>query len=235
MFGLLDSTTARRRTMPVTIGPGGLAPVVVLAGIFGAFGAWVGIPVAMAALVGGIGGTASLLVHELGHVRAARRSEGIRSAAVSLIWLGAATRLEGRYESGREQARVAIAGPRASFAFAAALLAAVFLPVPFAVKELVLVLVCFNVAIGVLNLPAYPLDGHKLVVGLLWCATGSERKARRIIRRIGLGWAVVELPSAAFLLVQRPHLGLAVVLMAASFFAQKRFAGKPRPISSARG
>lgn len=228
MFGLLDSTAARRRTMPVTIGPGGLAPVVVLAGIFGAFGAWVGIPVAMAALVGGIGGTASLLVHELGHVRAARRSEGIRSAAVSLIWLGAATRLEGRYESGREQARVAIAGPRASFAFAAALLAAVFLPVPFAVKELVLLLVLFNVAIGVLNLlPAYPLDGHKLAVGLLWCATGSERKARRIIRRIGVGWAVVELPSAAFLLVQRPPLGLAVVAMAASFFAQKLLCAKP--------
>ncbi len=141
MFGLLDSTAAHGRTMPVTIGPGGLAPVVVLAGIFGAFGAWVGVPVAMAALVGGIGGTASLLVHELGHVRAARRSAGIRSAAVSLIWLGAATRLEGRYESGREQARVAIAGPRASFALAAALLAAVFLPMPFAVKELVLVLV----------------------------------------------------------------------------------------------
>jgi Zn-dependent protease len=235
MFGLGQPQDVRRRRVPVSIGPGGLAPVVVLAGVFGALGAKVGLPVAMAALIGAIGGTASLLVHELGHVSAARRSAGIRSAAVSLIWLGAATRFEGAYANGREQARVAIAGPEASFAFALSLLAAVFLPVPFAVKELLLILVLFNVAIGVLNLfPAHPLDGHKLAVGLLWCATGSEKKARKIIRRVGLGWAAVELPSAAILLVQRPHLGLAVVVMAASFFAQKRFAGKPRASSAAR-
>ncbi len=67
-----------------------------------------------------------------------------------------------------------------------------FLPVPFAVKELMLILVLFNVAIGVLNLvPAHPLDGHKLAVGMLWCAISSG-KARKIIRRIGLGWAAVE-------------------------------------------
>ena len=229
MVGLRGSQAARRPRVPVTIGPGGLAPVLVLAAVFGAFGAKAGLPVAMAALLGGIGGTASLLVHELGHVRAARRLAGIRSAAVSLIWAGAATRFEGSYANGREQARVAIAGPQASLAFALSLLAAVFLPVPLAVKELLLVLVLFNVAIGLLNLvPAHPLDGHKLAVGLLWCATGSERKARKIIRRIGLGWAAIELPSAAFLLVQKPHLGLALVVMAASLFVQKRLTRNPR-------
>jgi Zn-dependent protease len=228
MFGLRDSKDTNRPRLPVEIGPGGLAPVVALAAVFGAFGAKAGLPVAMAALLGGIGGTASLLVHELGHVRAARRLAGIRSAAVSLIWAGAATRFEGSYANGREQAKVAIAGPHASFAFALSLLLAVFLPIPLVVKEMLLILVFFNVAIAVLNLvPAHPLDGHKLAVGLLWCATGSEKKARKVIRRIGIGWAVVELPSAAFLLVQKPHLGLAVVVMAASFIAQKRFARKP--------
>jgi Zn-dependent protease len=234
MLGLRDPQDVRHRRVPVTIGPGGLAPVLLLAALFGAFGAKAGLHVVLAALLGGIGGTASLLVHELGHVSAARRLEGIRSAKVSLIWLGAATRFEGAYANGREQARVAIAGPEASFALALSLLAAVFLPMPLAGKELLLILVLFNVAIGVLNLiPAHPLDGHKLAVGLLWCATGSEKKARRIIRRIGIGWAVVELPSAAFLLVQRPNLGLAVVVMAASLFAQKRFARKPRASSNA--
>jgi Zn-dependent protease len=229
MFVLRDSQDVQRGRVPVSIGPGGLAPVFVLAALFGIVGAKAGLPIAMAALIGGIGGTASLLVHELGHVSAARRSAGLRSAAVSLIWLGAATRFEGAYADGREQARVAIAGPEASFAFAFALLAAAFLPMPLVGKELLLILILFNVAIGVLNLiPGHPLDGHKLAVGLLWCATGSEKRARRIIRRIGFGWAAVELPSAAFLLVQRPHLGLAVVAMAASLFAQKCFARKPR-------
>jgi Zn-dependent protease len=225
MFGLRGSPAAFRRTVPVTIGPGGLAPVVLLAGVFAAFGSRAGIPIGIAALLGGVGGTASLLVHELGHVSAARRSAGIRSATVSLIWLGAATRLEGRYASGREQARVAIAGPEASFACALVLVAACFLPLPLDLKKAGLLLALFNVLIGLLNLvPASPLDGHKFVVGLLWCATGSEQKARRVIRRVGLGWAAVELPAAALLLLQRPLLGFAVVAIAASLLVQNRVA-----------
>jgi Zn-dependent protease len=223
-----QSQDAHDPRVPVNIGLGALGPVLLLAALFGFFGAKSGVPVAMAALLGGIGGASSLLVHEFGHVRAARRSPGIRSAAVSLIWLGAATRFEGKYSSGRDQARVAIAGPRASFILAVSLVATCFFPMPFEFKGAVLLLAFFNLVVGVLNLvPAYPLDGHKVAVGLLWCATGSEKKARRILRRIGFGWVAVELPSAAFLLVQKPHLGLAVVLMGASAFAQRRFGRKP--------
>jgi Zn-dependent protease len=213
---------------PVTIGRGGLAPVVALAGLFALYGARTGVPVALAAALGAVGGTASLIVHELGHVQAARRLEGIRSASVSLIWLGAATRFEGRYDSGREQAKVAIAGPRASFNMALALGAMCFLPMPMVYKQAVLLLALFNVAIGVLNLvPAYPLDGYKLVVGLLWSATGSEKRARRIIRRIGLGWAALELPATAVLLVERPNVGIAIAVAAVSFYVQKRLTRKP--------
>ena len=61
MFGLRDSKNASRRRLPVTIGPGGLAPIVVLAAVFGGFGAKAGLPVGMSALLGGIGGTASAL------------------------------------------------------------------------------------------------------------------------------------------------------------------------------
>jgi Zn-dependent protease len=228
MFGLRHSDDAHRPPAPVSIGPGGLAPVLLLTALFAVFGYKLGVPVAMAALLGGIGGTASLLIHELGHVRAARRSAGIRSAAVSLIWLGAATRFEGRYESGGEQARVAIAGPEASFLLAVSLVAACFLPMPFHVKEAVLLLVFFNVAIGLMNLlPAYPLDGHKFAFGLLWSATGSEKKARRILRRIGIGWAALELPGAVVLFAAKPSIGIVVVVTAATLFAQKRFARTP--------
>src|SRR6187200_1572184 len=96
----------------VTIGRGGFAPIALLAALFGLYGIRTGIPVTLAACLGALGGTASLLVHELGHVQAARRLPGIRTASVSLIWFGAATRLEGTYATGRDQAKVAIAGPR---------------------------------------------------------------------------------------------------------------------------
>jgi Zn-dependent protease len=213
---------------PVAIGFGGLVPIAFLAGVFAVFASATHIPVALAALLGGIGGTASLLVHELGHVRAARRLSGIRSAKIPLMWAGAATRFEGRYESGREQARVAIAGPQASFGFALSLVALCYIPTPILFKDMLLALALFNVLLGVLNLvPAYPLDGHKIVVGLLWSATGSEGRARRIIRRIGVGWAALEFPSAVALLFARPQVGIVAVVLAASFIVQKRFVRKP--------
>jgi Zn-dependent protease len=218
-----------QRTVPIRIGADGLAPVTVMAAAFATFALETGLPVVMAALLGAVGIAASLLVHEFGHVRAARRVAGIRVVGISLIWLGAATRFEGGFENGREQARVAIAGPGASFAFALSLVALCVLPMPTPVKEAVLFLALFNVALAVMNLvPAYPLDGYKVAVGLLWSATGSEKKARKIIRRIGMGCAAIELPSAVFLLAQRPQLGVAVAVMAGGFVAQQRFVARKR-------
>src|SRR6266851_2858224 len=211
--------------IPVTIGPGGLAPVFALGGLFAMIGLQGGLPVATATVIGAIGGTASLIVHELGHVRAARKLTGLRPTGVALIWLGAATRLEGAYLSGRDQAKVAIAGPRASFGVAIALIPVLFLPIPVGLKNIVLTLAALNVAIGVLSLiPANPLDGYKLIVGLLWSVLGSEIAARRLIRRLALAWVTVEIVGTAVLLVEKPLLGTTVAAIGASLFGQKRYA-----------
>jgi len=207
------------------MGRGANAPALVLALVFMAFGFQNDLPLGFAAALGWFGGTASLLIHELGHVRAASRVDGIHGAGVSLIWLGAATNLDGAYESGRDQTKVALAGPRASFGLAIMLtVAAVLLPVPVALKELIFALALFNVALGAFNLvPTNPLDGHKIIVGLLWSATGSEERARRLIRRAGYAWLALELGTSTLLLVERPALGFAIAAVAALFYAQKRF------------
>jgi Zn-dependent protease len=211
--------------IPVTIGQGGLAPVLALGALFAWIAAQGGLPIATAAVVGAIGGTASLIAHELGHVRAARKLTGLRPIGVSLIWLGAATRLEGAYASGRDQARVAIAGPRVSFGVAISLIPVLFLPIPVGLKDIVITLAALNIAIGVLSLiPANPLDGYKLIVGLLWSALGSETSARRLIRRVAFGWAAVEIVGTGVLLVEKPVLGTLVVVMGASLFGQKLYA-----------
>jgi len=210
-------------TVPVHIGRSALAPILFMSVMFTILGVKVGLPLVPSAIFGGVGGVVSLLFHELGHVRAATHVPSVRPTSVSLIWAGAATSLEGRYRSGGDQVRVAIAGPQASFAFAFSLIAVCFLPAPLEVKEPLLLLALFNIALGVLNLfPAYPLDGYKVATGLLWSLTGSEGKARKILRRVGIGWAVVELPAALLLLVERPLLGSLVLGAALTLVAQKR-------------
>jgi Zn-dependent protease len=214
-----------RSPIPVTIGPGGLAPVLALGALFAGIGARGGLPIATAAVIGAIGGTASLVAHELGHVRAARKLVGLRPIGVSLIWLGAATRLDGAYASGRDQVKVAIAGPRVSFGVALSMVPLFFLPIPVGLKDILVTLAALNVAIAVLSLiPANPLDGYKLIVGLLWSALGSEAAARRLIRRLAVGWIVVEVAAAGILLVTRPLLGATVLAIGASLAGQKHFA-----------
>ena len=214
-----------RWPVPIVLSRGALVPLGVFALIFVAFSG-LSSPAALVAvaLFGGIGGVVSLVVHELGHVTIARRLSGVRPEKVSVMSLGAAAHFDGAYRSGREQVRMALGGPEASFAFALALFAPVFLPAPLWLKVGLLELALLNAAIGGLSLlPVHPLDGHKLVVGLVWWALGSEEKARRIIRRIGKGLLAVDLSLSVILLVERPLLGATVIAVAAVAYGQKRF------------
>jgi Zn-dependent protease len=210
--------------VPVTIGPGGFAPVLIFAALFCLISARAGMPVATATVLGGVGGTASLLAHELGHVRAARKVTGLRPLGVSLIWLGAVTRLEGAYASGRDQIRVAIAGPSVSFGVALSLAPVFLLPISVGLKSIVIALAALNVGLGLLSLiPANPLDGYKVLVGILWSVLGSEAAARRLLRRAAMSWVAVELLGTSVLLVERPFLGATVIAIGASLFGQNLF------------
>jgi Zn-dependent protease len=208
----------------LAIGRGAAGPVLVLGGLFALVAARAGLPIAVAAAVGAVGGPLSLIVHELGHARAARKCSGVRPVAVSLNWLGAALRLEGRYATAGEQARVAIAGPTASFALAAAVLFWLrALPMPLALKEIAAMLALFNVGVGAMNLiPASPLDGYKLVVAFFWSRLCTDAAARRLLRRLAVGLAAVEIPGAGILTVEKPALGMVVIMLAAGHFGQKR-------------
>lgn len=221
-----------RAPLPVTVGRGGFLPVAVLSLLFAGIAYSVHAPVAGAALVGAIGGTASLVAHEIGHLVAARRIGGVRPIGVSLIWLGAAARLEGAYERGSSQTRVAIAGPATSFLLAVALVPVLHLPLTPGLKQLVLLLLLFNVAVSAANLiPVSPLDGHKVIVGVLWSMLGSEWAARRLIRRFALAWVGLELLAASSLLVEKPALGATVLSIAAGVYGQKLFVRRTRRIA----
>lgn len=212
--------------IPVSIGPGGFFPFLLVGALFGFVGSRLGMAVAPAAAVGAVGGTGSLIAHELGHLAAARKVRGVRPLGVSLVWLGAVTTFEGRYRSGRDQTRVALAGPATSLLVAAALgVPALWVPMHVAVRELILALIVFNVAVALFNLlPIHPLDGHKAIVGAVWSLLGTEDAARRVIRSFGAAWLWLEALGTVVLVAARPADGAFVVLLLAGFAAQSRFA-----------
>jgi len=220
--------------VPIVVSRGALVPVAVFALIFmglsGVSGAGALATVAVVGGLGGVGGIVSLIVHELGHVSVAKRLSGVRPEKVSVMCLGAAAHLEGSYRNGREQARMALGGPEGSFAFALALSLPVFFPAPAGLEVAALALALLNVAIGVLSLlPVHPLDGHKVVVGLVWWAVGSEEDARRLIKRLGAGLIAVDFTVAVVLLAARPLIGVTVTALAAVALVQKQFIGRLKP------
>lgn len=215
--------------VPIVFSRGALVPVGVFALLFVAVsGESQPGALAIAAFFGGAGGVLSLIVHELGHVSIGRRLSGIRPEKVSVMWFGAAAHFDGAYRNGREQARMALGGPTASFAFATGLTVPLFFPAPTSLKVGTLALALLNVGIGGLSLlPVHPLDGHKLVVGLVWWLVGSETRARRIVKRVGTGLLAVDLAMATLLLAERPVLGATVIAVAAVAYGQKRFVRPP--------
>src|SRR3954454_8360268 len=116
-----------RWPVPIVLSRGALVPLIVFALMFVAFsGGSKPFVLAAAALLGGVGGVVSLIVHELGHVSVARRLSGVTPEKVSVMCFGAAAHLDGSYRNGREKARMALGGPEASFVFALALSVPVF-------------------------------------------------------------------------------------------------------------
>jgi Zn-dependent protease len=132
----------------------------------------------------------SLLAHEIGHALVARRA-GLRVRGITLWLLGGVAQLEDEPANPRDELRVAIVGPAVSLALAGAFgLAAAALSVVGAPAVAVIVaawLALGNVALAVFNLlPAAPLDGGRVLRGLLWRHHGNRVRASVTATRAGV-------------------------------------------------
>lgn len=143
-------------------------------------------------VAGALGLFVSVVLHELAHAVTARRF-GIRMRGITLFLFGGVAEMEGEPPSPRAEFWVAIAGPLASFgvALAAGLLA--FLGrgagVPLPVNVVFSYIALLNAVLAVFNLiPAFPLDGGRVLRSLLWGWKGRLRWATRITSRIGSGF-----------------------------------------------
>jgi Zn-dependent protease/CBS domain-containing protein len=121
----------------------------------------------------------SVLLHELGHSLVAIRS-GIAIESITLFIFGGVARLASEPRDGGTELRIAAAGPLVSI-----LLAAFFAAIAYsgafggASGAVARYLAIVNVGVAVFNLvPAFPLDGGRLLRGALWRPLGKLRATR---------------------------------------------------------
>jgi Zn-dependent protease/CBS domain-containing protein len=136
---------------------------------------------------------ASLLAHELAHSVVAMR-RGVRVEGITLWLFGGVSRFSSESSSPGAQALITFVGPLTSL-----LLGVVFFGVSVAVgggaqpsllSATLSWLGYINILLGVFNLlPAFPLDGGRLLQSLIWLRTGDRLRATNIAARIGMAFA----------------------------------------------
>ncbi|MEZ5815924.1 MAG: site-2 protease family protein [Hyphomicrobiaceae bacterium] len=148
-------------------------------------------------ILGTIGLFASIVVHEFAHALVARRYD-MPISGITLFLFGGVAEMGDEPPTPRAEFWMAIAGPIASFVIAALLYlvyAASNSPgtpgiMPFAAT--VGYLAAINLAVAVFNLlPAFPLDGGRVLRSLLWWWKGDLHWASRIAAGSGMVLAIL--------------------------------------------
>ena len=147
----------------------------------------------------GIGGAfgyfLSVVLHELSHSLVAR-TYGVEMRGITLFIFGGIAEMPGEVPTPKSELVIAAAGPAASFGIALAagglgsLGGRAGWPEPS--TKVLLYLAFLNGALAVFNLmPAFPLDGGRILRSLLWGWKGSLRWATRISASIGGGFGLL--------------------------------------------
>ena len=150
----------------------------------------------------------SSVSHDLAHALVARR-RGVEVQAIGVSFFGGATPLDPTSPNPGDDAAIAASGPLTSIGIATLLfaisVAVVALGDGFRPAAGVLsVLVLLNLLLGVVNLvPAYPLDGGRIVRDLAWRRSGSERSGWRAASLSGRVTGVIVIAIGIALLL--PH------------------------------
>jgi Zn-dependent protease/CBS domain-containing protein len=133
-----------------------------------------------------------LILHELGHAFIARRN-GMEIQGITLWLFGGVARITGEFAGPGVEFRVALAGPLVTcvlgLGFAAASL---LVDLPSAVDGVVSMLAVANLFLLAFNLiPAYPLDGGRILHAVLWRFQRDRGAATRLSAGIGRGFGIV--------------------------------------------
>jgi Zn-dependent protease len=150
-----------------------------------------------AALLSFIGLYASMLLHELAHAFVAKK-QGLTVKSIVLNLFGSASNFKEESPNSRAEFWRAVVGPLTNLGLAGVFFGVANLPAPSnpLISAIALYLLGINFLLGVFNLlPAYPLDGGRVLQALVWGRTKNQLKANRVVTRVGrgFGWVFIGL------------------------------------------
>ena len=149
----------------------------------------------------------SLIIHELGHALVARR-QGIEVKQIDLFLFGGLTQMSRDAATPGEDFKIAVAGPLATLAVilvclgvdvaivgAHRLTHAIVLDNDIQITPVLLSLswlLPMNVLLLLFNIvPAFPLDGGRIVRSIVWRVTGEKRRGTQVAAKMGQGFALL--------------------------------------------
>jgi Zn-dependent protease/CBS domain-containing protein len=149
----------------------------------------------------------SIVFHELGHAVVALR-HGLRTRSITLFIFGGVAQLEKDPKDGRSEFWMAAAGPMVSLALAGLFYTCASLPfVNPSAAAVAKYLALINLILALFNLvPAFPMDGGRLLRGALWGPMGKAR-ATRIASGAGTFFAFFLIFAGVFSLLRGDSLG----------------------------
>jgi Zn-dependent protease/CBS domain-containing protein len=157
---------------------------------------------------------ASILLHEIAHSVQARR-EGMQVGGITLWLLGGVSSFNGMFRSPGAEFRIGAAGPLVTLVIGAILVVLGYaIALPSAVDGVVVWLGLTNLFVLAFNLlPAFPLDGGRILRSALWRLRGDLGWATRVAGAISraLGALMIAVGLATFLFYGFGGLWLALI------------------------
>jgi Zn-dependent protease/predicted transcriptional regulator len=147
-------------------------------------------------IVGALGLFLSIVVHEFCHSLMAKRFD-VPMKGITLFIFGGMAEMSEEPKSAKAEFIIAIVGPLSSLAVAAIFYAIYFGGngadiLPHGASGVIQYLAFINVVLAAFNcLPAFPLDGGRVLRSILWGAKGDLRWATRISSSIGSGFGIL--------------------------------------------